>query len=114
MTTAPGPAHGVPPMPERNIPALRAAIAAHAPQLLDDFEADWRAKVADTYDMGAAPAFLARWWGEYALAKDPHLDHHVRDLEQRAAECADPDQAKALLEEASRIHHQVAALGPGE
>ncbi|MET9464213.1 hypothetical protein ABZY44_05195 [Streptomyces sp. NPDC006544] len=101
-------------MPERNIPALRAAIAAYAPQLLADFEANWQAKIADTYDIGAAPAFLARWWGEYALARDPELDQHVRDLEQRAAACADPDKAKAFLEEASRIHHRVASLGPGE
>ncbi|MEV6685098.1 hypothetical protein AB0N28_07125 [Streptomyces sp. NPDC051130] len=101
-------------MPERTIPALRAAIAAFTPQLLADFEANWRAKIADTYDIGAAPAFLARWWGAYALARDPELDHHVRDLEQRAAECADPDKAKDLLEEASKIHYRVAALEPGE
>nr|WP_138897549.1 hypothetical protein [Streptomyces chryseus] len=114
MPTAPRPSRGVPPMPERSIAALRAAIAAHAPQLLDDFEANWRAKIADTYDIGAAPAFLARWWGEYALARDPELDRHVRDLEARAAQCTDPDKAKDLLEEASRIHHSVRRLGPGE
>lgn len=101
-------------MPERSIAALRAAIAAHTPQLLADFETNWRAKIAETYDIGAAPAFLARWWGEYALARDPELDHHVRDLEERAAECTDPDKAKDLLEEASRIHHRLAGLGPGE
>ncbi|KMO94247.1 hypothetical protein [Streptomyces roseus] len=101
-------------MPERNIPALRAAIAAHAPDLLADFEANWRAKIADTYDIGAAPAFLARWWGEYALARDPELDRHVRDLEERAAQTADPDKAKALLEEAAQIHGRVSLLGPGE
>lgn len=114
MTTAPGRPHGVPPMPERSIPALREAITAHAPQLLADFEANWRAKVADTYDIGAAPAFLARWWAEYALARDPGLDRHVRDLEERAAESTAPDKAKALLEEAARIHQQAARLGPGE
>ncbi|MBT2452906.1 hypothetical protein J7F03_38915 [Streptomyces sp. ISL-43] len=101
-------------MPERSIPALRAAIAAHAPELLADFEANWRAKVADTYDIGAAPAFLARWWGEYALARNPELDRHVRDLEERAARSADPDKAKALLEEAAEIHQHVSGLGPGE
>ncbi|GGP86838.1 hypothetical protein GCM10010278_76790 [Streptomyces melanogenes] len=114
MASAPGHPHGVPPMPERSIPALRAAIAAHAPQLLADFEANWRDKIADTYDIGAAPAFLARWWAEYALARDPGLDGHVRDLETRAAESADPDKAKALLEGAAQIHHRVSRLGPGE
>ncbi|WP_329448896.1 hypothetical protein OG906_38190 (plasmid) [Streptomyces sp. NBC_01426] len=101
-------------MPERSIPAIRAAIAAHAPDLLDDFEANWRAKIGDTYDIGAAPAFLARWWGEYALARDPDLDRHVRDLEERAAQSADPDKAKAFLEEAAQIHNRVSRLGPGE
>ncbi|OKI61638.1 hypothetical protein [Streptomyces sp. MJM1172] len=101
-------------MPERSIPALRAAIAAHAPDLLADFDAGWRAKVADTYDIGAAPAFLARWWAEYALARDPELDRHVRDLEERAAHSTDLDKAKALLEEAATIHQRAAQLGPGE
>ncbi|GHC38755.1 hypothetical protein [Streptomyces cinnamoneus] len=114
MTTAPGRPHGVPPMPERSIPALRAAIAAHTPQLLADFEANWRAKIADTYDISATPAFLARWWAEYALARNPELDRHVRDLEERAAQSAEPDKAKALLEEAAQIHQRVSLLGPGE
>ncbi len=114
MTSAPGHPYGVPPMPERSIPALRAAIAAHAPDLLADFEAGWRAKVADTYDIGAAPAFLARWWAEYGLARDPELDRHVRDLEERAAQSTDPDKAKAFLEEAAAIHQRAARLGPGE
>ncbi|MEU9100074.1 hypothetical protein [Streptomyces sp. NPDC048361] len=114
MTTAPGHPSDVPPLPERSIPALRAAIAAHAPELLPDFEASWRAKVADTYDISAAPAFLARWWAEYALARDPELDRHVRDLEERAARAADPEKAQALLEEAAEIHTRISRLGPGE
>ncbi|MEW2076934.1 hypothetical protein AB0941_25380 [Streptomyces sp. NPDC013433] len=32
----------VPPMPERNPKALRAAIAQHAPQLLPDFDEHWK------------------------------------------------------------------------
>ncbi|MFJ8164205.1 hypothetical protein ACIRBY_25225 [Streptomyces sp. NPDC096136] len=101
-------------MPERSIPALRAAIAAHTPDLLADFEAGWRAKVADTYDISAAPAFFARWWAEYALARDPELDRHVRDLEERAAHATDPDKAKALLEEAAELHQRAGRLEPGE
>ncbi|MCY0924062.1 hypothetical protein OS965_39105 [Streptomyces sp. H27-G5] len=101
-------------MPERTIPALRAAIAAHAPELLADFEANWQSKIADTHDISAAPAFLARWWGEYALARDPDLDRHVRDLEERAAQSADPDKARAFLEKAAQIHSQASLLGPGE
>ncbi|MEW1640278.1 hypothetical protein AB0469_40270 [Streptomyces sp. NPDC093801] len=101
-------------MPERSIAALHAAIAAHAPDLLADFDAGWRAKAADTYDIGAAPAFLARWWAEYALARDPELDRHVRDLGERAAHSTDPDKAKALLEEAAAIHRRAGLLGPGE
>lgn len=39
------------PVAERGLPALCAAIAAHAPQLLADFEANWRARIADTCDI---------------------------------------------------------------
>ncbi|MER5775463.1 hypothetical protein ABT144_14420 [Streptomyces sp. NPDC002039] len=47
-------------------------------------------------------------------ARDPNLDRHVRDVEERAALSADPDRAKAFLEEAARIHNRVSRLGPGE
>lgn len=86
----------IPPMPERTPKALREAIA-------------------DAYDLGPVPAFMARWWGEYALARDPKLDAHVRDLEHRAAyECTDITEAKTLLEEAAKIHYRVRELEPGE
>ncbi|MGW7346209.1 hypothetical protein [Streptomyces sp. NPDC054854] len=104
----------MPPLPERSIPALRAAIAAHAPEILADFDANRRSKIADTYGISAAPAFLTRWWAEYALARDPDLNRHMRDLEERAAQSADPDKALAFLEEAARIHSRVSLLGPGE
>ncbi|MFE1309252.1 DUF6247 family protein [Streptomyces sp. NPDC058755] len=105
----------VPPMPERTPKALREAIAQHAPELLPDFDAHWKRAIADTYDLGPVPAFMALWWGEYALARDPKLDAHVRDLEYRAAyECTDINEAKALLEEAAKIHHRVQKLEPGQ
>ncbi|MDX3363429.1 MULTISPECIES: hypothetical protein [Streptomyces] len=105
---------GVPPMPDRTPKALRAAIAQNAPQLLPDFDAHWKKYVADAYDVTTVPAFMARWWGEYAIARDPSLDAYVTDLERRAAyECADVDEAKALLEEASNIRHMAARTEPG-
>ncbi|MFJ3922480.1 hypothetical protein [Streptomyces sp. NPDC090022] len=104
----------VPPMPERNPKALREAIAQHAPQLLPDFEEHWKWAVADTFNISAVPAFVARWWGQYAIARDPQLDAHLTDLEQRASECTDITEAKALLEEASNIRYQVRRLEPGQ
>ncbi|MFE7442570.1 DUF6247 family protein [Streptomyces chartreusis] len=105
----------IPPMPERTPRALRRAIAQHTPELLPDFDAHWKRAIADAYNLGPVPAFLALWWGEYALARDPELDKHVRDLEHRAAyECTDTAEAKALLEEAAKIHHRVRELEPGE
>ncbi|UIX32919.1 hypothetical protein [Streptomyces sp. GQFP] len=105
----------VPPMPERTPKALRAAIAQHAPELLPDFDAHWKWAIADAYNTGPVPAFIALWWGEYALARDPKLDAYVRDLEHRAAyECTDIVEAKALLEEAAKIHYRVRELEPGE
>ncbi|MFD3311784.1 DUF6247 family protein [Streptomyces sp. NPDC058656] len=105
----------IPPMPERTPKALREAIAEHTPELLPDFDAHWKRAIADAYNLGPVPAFMALWWGEYALARDSKLDEHVRDLEHRAAyECTDIAEAKALLEEAAKIHHRVRELEPGE
>ncbi|MGW3492584.1 DUF6247 family protein [Streptomyces sp. NPDC001020] len=104
----------IPPMPERNPKALRAAIAKHAPQLLPDFDEHWKRTIADTYDIGPLPAFMARWWGEYAIARDPELDAHMADLHHRAAESTDIAEAKALLEEASRIRHRARDTEPGQ
>ncbi|MFI8488296.1 DUF6247 family protein [Streptomyces rubrogriseus] len=108
------PTPGVPPMPERNPKALRAAIAQHAPQLLPDFDEHWKRAIADTFDIGPLPAFMARWWGEYAIARDPELDAHMADLHHRAAESTDLADAQALLEEASEIRHRVRETEPGE
>lgn len=104
----------VPPMPERNPKALREAIAEHAPVLLPDFDAHWKWAVADAYDISTVPAFMARWWGEYAIARDPELDAHMIDLQHRAAESTDITEAKALLEESSNIRHRVQRLEPGQ
>ncbi|GAA3380203.1 DUF6247 family protein [Streptomyces racemochromogenes] len=115
MTTAtPSLGGSVPPMPEYTPKALRAAIAAHAPALLADFDSAWRRQICDAYDIGPVPAFMARWWGEYALARDPELDRHVAGLEARAAEATDADAARSLLDAASRIRHRLRALEPGE
>ena len=104
----------VPPMPEGTPKALRKAIAQHAPALLPDFDAHWKWAIADTYDLGPVPAFTARWWIEYAIARDPKLDAHLHDLEHRAAEATDTAEAKVLLEEASKIRHQALRTEPGE
>ena len=102
-------------MPERTPKALREAIAQHAPQgLLPDFDEHWKWAVADAYDIGTVPAFMARWWGEYAIARDMRLDARVIDLEHRAADSTDLAEAKALLEEVSHIRYAVQRLEPGQ
>ncbi|WP_256252149.1 DUF6247 family protein [Streptomyces sp. yr375] len=101
-------------MPERTPLALREAIAADTPLLLPDFDKHWKWAIADAYNLSPVLAFMARWWGEYALARDPELDEHVHDLELRASESTDLAEAKALLEEASKIRHRVQKLEPGE
>ncbi|MEU2827304.1 DUF6247 family protein [Streptomyces lavendulae] len=104
----------VPPMPERNPKALRAAISRHTPQLLPDFDEHWKRAIADAYDIGPLPAFLARWWVEYSIARDPALDAHVKDLHSRAAKTTDYTETKALLEEVSRIRYSARDLEPGQ
>ncbi|MEV5847928.1 DUF6247 family protein [Streptomyces sp. NPDC051985] len=101
-------------MPERTPKALREAIARHTPQLLPDFDAHWKRAIADTYDIGPLPAFLARWWVEYAIARDPELDAHVIGLYRRAEDATDHSVAGALLEEASKIRFGARELEPGQ
>ncbi|MGW1029176.1 DUF6247 family protein [Streptomyces sp. NPDC002577] len=115
MTTAPlGGGTSVPPMPERNPKALRAAIAQYAPKLLVDFDRHWRRDIADAYDLAPVPAFMARWWSEYALARDPQLEARVHHLEDEAAQESDYARAKALIEEAGRIRRTAAKTEPGQ
>ncbi|MDF4250692.1 DUF6247 family protein [Streptomyces sp. WMMB303] len=104
----------VPPMPERTPKSLRAAIAQHAPQLLVDFDRDWRRDIADAYDLAPVPAFMARWWGEYALARNLELEARVHRLEDEATQEGDYARAKAMIEEAGRIRREAAKAEPGE
>ncbi|MEV6791142.1 DUF6247 family protein [Streptomyces sp. NPDC051320] len=108
------PAPAIPAMPERNPKALRTAIAHHAPQLLRDFDDHWKRAIADTYDIGPLPAFMARWWVEYAIARDPELDACMTDLHHRADEATDTAEATALLEEVSRIRCKARETEPGQ
>ncbi|MDT0613890.1 hypothetical protein RM812_27230 [Streptomyces sp. DSM 40712] len=57
---------------------------------------------------------MARWWGAYAIARDPKLEAHLTELEQRAAESTDLVEARALLEEASNIRYQAQRMEPGQ
>ncbi|MFD4262681.1 DUF6247 family protein [Streptomyces sp. NPDC058534] len=113
MTTVPHLGGRVPPMPERNPKALRAAIAEYAPGLLADFDRHWKRAIADTYDLAPVPAFMARWWTEFALARDPRLDRRVTALEARAAVADDNDHAMALLEEAAHLRREAGKAEPG-
>lgn len=114
MTTASITGATVPPMPEKTPKALRAAIAQHAPKLLVDFERHWRRDIMDAYDLAPVPAFMARWWGEYALARNPGLEAEVHRLEDEAAQEPDYARAKAMVEEAGRIRREAAKAEPGQ
>ncbi|WP_432190343.1 hypothetical protein [Streptomyces sp. Tue6028] len=114
MTTAAIGTGGVPPMPEKTPKALRAAIAQHAPKLLVDFDRHWRRDIADAYDLAPVPAFMARWWGEYALARDPRLETKVHCLEDDADREPDFDRAKAMIEEAGRLRRAAGKAEPGQ
>ncbi|GAA2293344.1 hypothetical protein GCM10010431_09420 [Streptomyces kunmingensis] len=114
MTTAPSGSRDVVPMPDRTPKALRVAIAQHAPQLLVDFDRHWRRDIADAYDLAPVPAFMARWWGEFALARDPQLEARVHGLEDAADQEPDYARAKALIEEAGRLRRQAAKSEPGQ
>lgn len=116
MTTAPdsGTGSSIPPMPERTPKALRAAIAQHAPKLLVDFDRHWRRDIADAYDLAPVPAFMARWWAEYALARNPRLEAEVHRLEDEAHGESDYARAKSLIEEAGRLRREAGKAEPGQ
>ncbi|MGW3635634.1 DUF6247 family protein [Streptomyces sp. NPDC005122] len=104
----------VPCMPERTPKALRAAIARYTPKLLPDFDRHWREKIADTYDLAPVPAFMARWWAEFALARDPQLETKVHSLEDEAYQATDNARAKSLVEEAGRLRREASGAEPGQ
>lgn len=104
----------IPPMPERTPQALRLAIQDHAPHLLPDFEAHWRRVIADAFSLTPVPAFMRLWWTQYAIARSPALEEHLRDLEARAAKTDDVEESARLLEEYSRLRHEAAAVEPGQ
>lgn len=113
--TSPAPGtRGIPPMPERNPKALRAAIAQHAPKLLVDFDRHWRRDIADAYDLAPVPAFMARWWGEYAIARNPDMEAEVHRLEDEAVHEPDYNRGKALIERAGRLRREAAKAEPGQ
>ena len=114
MTTAPLGSGAIPAMPDKTPKALRAAIAQHAPQLLVDFDRHWRRDIADAYDLATVPAFMARWWGEFALARNPRLEAKVHSLEDEAGQEPDYARAKSLIEEAGRIRRTAAKAEPGQ
>ncbi|MCJ1678450.1 hypothetical protein MTF65_14050 [Streptomyces sp. APSN-46.1] len=104
----------LPPMPERTPQALRLAIQEHAPHLLPDFEAHWKRVIGNAFSVTPVPAFMRLWWTQYAIARDPVLDSHMRDLEARAAKSEDPGESLRLLEEYSRLRHEAGEREPGE
>ncbi|MDX2565158.1 hypothetical protein PV371_36665 [Streptomyces sp. TX20-6-3] len=114
MSTAPNLGRHIPPMPERSAKALRAAIAKHTPELLDGFDLNWETAINKPHDLAPQHAFMARWWVEFAIARDPELDRQVTELEARAAEAADKDTAMALLEQASHLRREAGKAEPGQ
>lgn len=86
----------------------------NTPHLLPDFEAHWKRVIGDAFTITPVPAFMRLWWTQYAIARNPVLDSHLRDLEARAAKSEDPEKSIRLLEEYSRLRHEAAERQPGE
>ncbi|MGW7195651.1 hypothetical protein [Streptomyces chryseus] len=73
----------------------------------------WRCAIADAFNLTPVPAFMRLWWTQYAIARDPELEGHLRDLEARVVKCEDAQESAALLAGYSRLRHQAAAVEPG-
>lgn len=80
---------------------LRAAIAADCPHRLDDY---------DGHLAGRQPtaAFVRLWRIEHAISSRPDVEQQLDQLYRQAEDSADYAEVKALLEQASRIRHEIA------
>lgn len=80
---------------------LRAAIAADCPHRLVDY---------DGHLNGRQPtvAFVRLWRIEHAISSQPDLEQQLDQLHRQAEDSADYAEVKALLEQASRIRHEIA------
>ncbi|MFJ6434327.1 hypothetical protein [Streptomyces sp. NPDC091416] len=74
----------------------------------------WKRVIGDAFNITPVPPFMRLWWTQYAIARNPGFDSHLRDLEARAAKSEDPEESIRLLEEYSRLRHEAAERKPGE
>lgn len=59
---------------ERSGPAIRAALAAHAPDECPQFETEFQQATqlaGQTFDLAPLEALLDRWWGIAAIRANP-------------------------------------------
>ena len=70
---------------ERSGPAIRALLAAHAPQECAEFEAELRSVLAEAngdLDVSRIDAVLDRWWGIAHLRANPPSDDERAAIER--------------------------------
>ena len=73
---------------ERSGPAIRAALAKHAPEDCARFEAEFRAalgRAADDLDLAAVEAVLARWHALATMAANPLTAEERAQVERAKA-----------------------------
>ncbi|MFI7386748.1 hypothetical protein [Streptomyces sp. NPDC049813] len=75
-------------------------------------EAHWQRIVGDAVDAAPGAVFMRLWRTQYAIARNPALDLHLHDIGARVARSEDPEESAQLLEEYSRLRHEVADTEP--
>ena len=108
------PAHHTPdvPQPPMQAEAIRATLAQVAPHLLPAFDEDRASSTARAREqVSAVPlqVFTQSWAVEAAIARHPHTAARLRDLETRAGQTADLDEARACVAEFSGFRRAAAA-----
>ena len=89
-----------PATPDTAASQLRAAIAADCPHRLIDY---------DRHLAGRQPtaAFIRLWRIEHAVSSQPETEAQLDELYQQAQDSDAAATAKALLEQVSRIRHDI-------
>lgn len=107
------------PMPELNLPSLRAAIATVAPERLPELFTEMQTafdKAGKDHSIGPIRLFYIRWGTIVAIERDPERSARFHAAEERMQASHDNAEVRAAIHEIGTImraaQQEVEALNP--
>ncbi|WP_221462277.1 DUF6247 family protein [Streptomyces olivoverticillatus] len=94
------------PQPASTPEELRAALALLAPDALPTFDSERAValqQARETVNSAPLRRFVGQWAVYIAIERHPERAARLRELETRAAECEDLDEARSIVAEIGRI-----------